>query len=80
MLAAGAWWAYQSPYLTVHEVGVVGAQRFSPAQIADAADIEGASTLTGDLDAAEQRVAALPGVRSVSIEKEGWSGATIMSR
>ena len=39
MLAAGAWWAYHSPYLTVHEIEVVGAQRLSPAQITDAADI-----------------------------------------
>ena len=77
MLAAGAWWAYQSPYLTVHEIEVAGTQRFSPAQIVDTADIEGASTLTVDLEAAERRVAALPGVRSVSIEKQGWSGATI---
>jgi len=77
MLAATAWWMYRSPYLTVHEIEVQGTHRLTPQQVIDAAGIDGASTLTVDLSEAQQRVAALPGVRAVRIEKAGWSGATI---
>jgi hypothetical protein len=77
LFAAGGWWLYHSPYLTVHEIEVQGAVRLSPQQIIDAAAIDGASTFAVDTAAAEARVAALPGVRSASVEKHGWSAATI---
>ena len=77
MVIAAAFWMYRSPYLTVHEVEVVGAQRLGPQQVIDAAGIDGDSTFRVDLEAAERRVAAVAGVRSVRIEKAGWTGATI---
>jgi cell division protein FtsQ len=74
---AGAWWLYESPYLTVHEVRVVGASQLSEQQVRAAAGIDGASTFGLDLRAAEARLEALPQVRSATIAKHGWSGATI---
>jgi hypothetical protein len=77
LFAAGGWWLYHSPYLTVHEIEVEGTVRLSPQQIIDTAAIDGVSTFAVDVEAAEARVAALPGVRSATIEKHGWSAATI---
>jgi cell division protein FtsQ len=76
-IAAGAYWLAQSPYMTVHEVRVVGASQLSEAQVRQTADIDGAMAFRVDLDAAEARLLALPQVRSAQIEKHGWTGATI---
>jgi hypothetical protein len=76
-MAAGAYWLSQSPYMTVHEVRVVGTSQLSEVQVRAAADIDGASAFRVDLDAAEERLLALPQVRSAQIEKHGWTGATI---
>lgn len=81
MLAAGAlvvaWWLYRSPYLTVHEIEVVGATRLDEQHVRDVADIDGQSAFRLDLEAAERRLEALPEVRAATIEKHGWTGATI---
>jgi hypothetical protein len=74
---SAAWWMYHSSYLTVGEPQVVGASQLTPAQVREAADIDGASVLSLNLDAARERVAELPKVRSATIEKHGWSGVTI---
>lgn len=74
---SAALWAYHSPYMTVHEVEVTGASQYSPDEIRAVADIDGDSAFTVDLQAARARVAALTKVRSVSIEKHGWTGVTI---
>jgi len=76
-ICSAAVWAYRSPYLTVHEVNVVGASQLSADEVRAAAGIDGASAFTVDLEAARARVAALPKVRSATIEKHGWTGATI---
>lgn len=74
---AGAWWLYGSRYMTVHEVRVTGASQLSEQQVRDIAGIEGASAFRVDLRAAEERLEALPQVRNATIEKHGWTGATI---
>jgi hypothetical protein len=76
-VAAAGWWLYQSPYLTVREPAVTGASQLTPEQVREAAGIDGDSVFALDLDAARVRVAALPKVRSVEIEKRGWTGVTI---
>ncbi len=76
-LFAAAWWLYQSPYMTVHEVRVTGALRLSEQEVRTIAGIDGESAFRVDLRAAEQRLEALPQVRDAAIEKHGWTGATI---
>jgi hypothetical protein len=74
---AAAWWFYRSPYATVHEVRVTGNSQLSEELVRETAGIDGASTFRVDLAAAERRLEALPKVREATIEKHGWTGATI---
>jgi hypothetical protein len=76
-VVALAYWLYQSPYLTVHEVRVEGASQLSEARVREVASIDGQSTFGLDLRAAEARLTALPQVRTARIEKHGWTSATI---
>jgi hypothetical protein len=76
-ISVAGYWLYHSPYMTVHEVRVVGAGQIPEADVREVAGIEGQSAFRVDLDDAEQRLLALPGVRSAQIEKHGWTGATI---
>lgn len=76
-VVAAGWWLYHSPYLTVRDPAVVGASQLTQEQVRAAAGIDGASVFGLDLGAAHARVAALPKVRSVEIEKRGWTGVTI---
>ncbi len=76
-MIAAAWWLYQSPYLTVREVAVQGNAQISAAEIVAASGLKGDSAFSLDVDEAQRRVAALPKVRSASIEKHGWTGITI---
>ena len=76
-IVAAAYWAYQSPYMTVHEISVEGATQLSETHVREVAGIDGKSTFRVDVDAAEARLLALPQVRSASIERHGWTGATI---
>jgi cell division protein FtsQ len=76
-IVGAAYWAYQSPYLTVHEVRVEGASQLSDAQVREIAGIDGESMFGVDVEAAEARLQALPQVRSASVERHGWTGATI---
>jgi hypothetical protein len=76
-LFAAAWWLYQSPYMTVHDVSVTGTSRFSEQEVRSVAAIDGHSAFRVDVRAAEARLEALPGVRAARIEKHGWTGATI---
>ncbi len=76
-LFAGAWWLYQSPYMSLHEVRVTGASQLSEQEVRAVAAIDDASAFRVDLAAAEARLEALPRVRSATIEKHGWTAATI---
>jgi cell division protein FtsQ len=77
LVLAAAWWAYNSPYLTVQHVDVTGASQITPGQVRAAAGIEGASVLTLDLQGARDRVDALPKVAEVTVEKDGWNRVRI---
>lgn len=74
---AAAWWFLQSSYTTLQEVRVAGISQLSEQQIRETAAIDGASTFRVDLAAAERRLEELPKVRNATIEKHGWTGATI---
>jgi hypothetical protein len=74
---AAVWWFLQSSYTTLQDVRVTGISQLSEQQIRAAAAIDGASTFRVDLDAAERRLEELPKVHSATIEKHGWTGATI---
>lgn len=63
---AGAIALYRSPLLRVHEVQVVGVASLTSEQIADLADLEGASMFNAPLDDAEARIVALPMVKAVN--------------
>jgi hypothetical protein len=76
-ILAGGYWLYESPYTTVHEVRVKGASQLGEARVREVADIDGQSAFRLDIRAAEQRLLALPQIRSAHIEKHGWTGATI---
>lgn len=76
LFAAGLW-AYHSPYLTVNNVTVRGATQIAPEQIAAASGLEGESALGLDTEGARLRVAALPKVRSVTVERKGWTSVEI---
>ena len=62
---AGAVALYRSPLLRVQEVQVVGTKNVSAGQVAELADLEGASMFTAPLDEAEARIVALPFVKAV---------------
>lgn len=71
-------WLYQSPFVTVHEIQVTGAQRFSAEEIVRASGLKGASTFRADAASAARRIEALPGIRSATVELHGWTAATIV--
>ncbi len=69
LVAAGAA-VERSPLVALAAVEVHGVQRLDPEVVRDAADLPlGTSTLRLRLRAAEERVAALPGVRSVALRR-----------
>lgn len=76
-LVAAAWWFLQSPYTTLQDIEVNGISQLSEQQIRETAAIGGASTFRVDLAAAEERLEALPKVSNATIEKHGWTAATI---
>ena len=77
MLGSAAWWGYHSPWLTVSDVKVVGAQQVSARDIARTAGVDGASIFGLDLRAAETRVEAMPKVHSATVKKHGLHGVEI---
>ena len=77
VFAAGAWWAYHSPFLTVQNVNVVGATTVPVDDVRHAAGLSGDSTFGLDLGAAEARIEALPKVRDATVTKSGWDTVKI---
>ena len=63
---AGAVALYRSPLLRVQEVQVMGTANVAPEQIADLADLEGASMFNAPVGEAEARIVALPMVKAVN--------------
>lgn len=76
-LAAFGWWLLHGPWLTVRGVEVTGASRLSAQEVRAAAGLDGARTFGLDLESARTRVAALPGVRAVTIGRRGRSTVVI---
>jgi cell division protein FtsQ len=67
--AAGLVALYFSPFLRVQNVEVSGAVVSDPTAIAAMADAEGESMISGDFSAAEARIAELPLIKEVHIER-----------
>jgi cell division septal protein FtsQ len=76
-MAAGGWWLYRSPLLSVHDVTVEGNVVLSPEVVRSIADIEGRSIARPDFQGARQRLLALPVVKDVRIERDWPNGARI---
>jgi cell division protein FtsQ len=75
--AAGVWWAYHSPYLTVQTVNVVGATSVPADEVRAAAGLDGDSALGLDISGAEERIEAMPKVRNATVTKLGWDTVRI---
>lgn len=75
---AAALWAYQSPYLTVNTVTVRGANEIPADQIIAASGLEGDSTIGLDTEGARLRIAAMPKVSAVTVERKGWTSVEII--
>lgn len=73
----GGSWLMLSDVVRVRQVNVVGSQVVDPYAVALAAELDGNSMLRVDLDAAEARVAALPGVASVAITRDWPRGVQV---
>jgi cell division protein FtsQ len=68
-LIGGALALYFTPVLRVQEVQVTGAQTLDAYYLANLADLKDASMFTVPLDDAQERLAALPMVKSVKAER-----------
>ncbi|MEO8457923.1 MAG: FtsQ-type POTRA domain-containing protein [Chloroflexota bacterium] len=60
---------YFSPFLRAQNIQVTGTTSLDPAAVAAAASAQGASLISSDFAGPQSRVAALPQVKSVTIEK-----------
>ncbi len=76
-MATGAAWLTMGDSLRVRQVNVVGSEVVSPYSVAAAAELDGDSLLRMDLEAAEARVTALPGVESVEITRDWPQGVQV---
>jgi cell division protein FtsQ len=72
-------WARRTPLLATRTVEVEGAHRLDPAAVRTAAQLEpGANLLAVDVEAAEARVRALPGVRRAHVVRHLPGRVTVM--
>ncbi len=77
MLASAGWYAYHSPWLTVSHVTIAGTSQVTPEQVQAAAQLRGESVFGLNLKAAQERITALPKVRSATVKKTGWNSVTV---
>jgi cell division protein FtsQ len=81
MLGAAAWLVLASGFLVVREVRVTGLQRLDPTTVRRVADLPAGVPLARlDTAGATRRVAALPGVASVRVERRWPHAAQILVR
>ncbi|MCK9495546.1 MAG: FtsQ-type POTRA domain-containing protein [Dehalococcoidia bacterium] len=73
----GAAWLVTGDTFRVHHIDVTGAQVVGARQVAAVSDLGGDSMLTLDLDAAEEAIALLPAVKSVTVERAWPQGVTV---
>jgi cell division protein FtsQ len=76
-VATGTAWLVMGDTVRVRQVNVVGSQVVPPYAVAVIAALDGESLLRINLDAAEARVAALPGVAGVDITRDWPQGVQV---
>ena len=67
-----------SPLMDIQTIQVEGAQVVSPASVKQLVGLKGQHVLTADLDAAQQRVAALTMVKAVNVSRDWPSGVKVV--
>ena len=76
-IGTGGWYTYHSPWLTVQTVTVTGVSRLTEDQVRAAAGLNHSSGFNVDTNSARARVAALPGVRNVTVQQHGRDAVSI---
>lgn len=66
---AGGWWLYRSPVLRVQAIEVSGTQILDPQWVQWETNLMGQSMLTAPLEEAKARIAAIPLVKEVSLQR-----------
>jgi cell division protein FtsQ len=69
-VALGTYLLLRSPWLTVEQVAVTGAETLDTAALIELSDLEGRSVLKLPLEDARERLLAIPQVKTVDIERE----------
>jgi cell division protein FtsQ len=69
-LASGAFWLLRSPYLTVQNVRIAGADTLDRSAVVEISGLMGQSMLRLDLTQARKRLLEIPQVRSVSVKRQ----------
>ncbi|MPZ49936.1 MAG: FtsQ-type POTRA domain-containing protein [Dehalococcoidia bacterium] len=77
LVAAGTFTLLRSPWLTVQEIRIAGAETLDAAGLAELSDLQGRSMLSLPVDEATERLQALPQVRTASISREWPQTVTI---
>ncbi len=76
-LAAGGWWLYNSPLLSIQDVQIEGNVVVSAERARALADLDEQSIFQPELDAARERLLLLPIVKDVQIERDWPNGVKI---
>jgi cell division protein FtsQ len=71
------WWLWSGDTFRVNTVVVLGTEIVDPNAVVAAADVQGNSMFTLDTEGVAKRIEALPGVRSVSVQRDLPRGVTI---
>ncbi len=77
LLTTGGVWLYSSPLLSIQDVSVQGNTAISDELARTVADLEGRSVIFTEFGEAEERLAALPLVKAVQIERDWPNDARI---
>jgi cell division protein FtsQ len=71
------WWLWSGSTFRVNTVVVLGTEIVDPNEVVAAANVQGDSMFTLDTGGIEKRIEALPGVRSVSVQRDLPRGVEI---
>ncbi len=75
LAAFGGWWIYRSSALSIHSVSVKGNHVLPAEALRQVAGLKGQSLINPDLDAAQQRLLALPLVKEAHVRR-AWPFGT----
>lgn len=78
LAGVGTYWLLHSPYLTVQQVRVVGADTLDRGAVAEISGLMGESMFALDLAQAQRRLQDIPQVRSVNIQRQ-WPQAVVIT-